>query len=584
MAKTIPQLTDATTVNAADELIIQQGGITKRATGAELAKGLNNINGTVSIKDFGAAIDGITNDTAAWNAAFAYAIANNAAIRMPAGTSIVDGLFFTNTNSKPLVLIGESRSSSIIKKGAGAANVPVLKINADGSGFNLPNCFIAGITFDGNSIANTPCGLELNDLSRCVINNVSCQRASTGLSVNSSYFVTVVDCLFENNSIGVACNKLANSSFPTNTNANAIYFDNCLIMFNSVCGALLDHCNHIQFHKCGIEINGTTIGTADQGGIFVGANAGSSYVGTTTPACLIQDCWFEQNVGIVSAAQFASGFNVAKNCFLWTNPTDATHDFNVTGGRYIIDSITIASTKTANINEGASVSSGNKISMVPTGNFNINRSKTCVEYGSAYTSNFINARGEGTGVPAFTLINSVSNWSWRLVGSGDSGIFQGSGQVYEINAQSLAPSVDNYNSLGTPSKKWSVVYSATGTINTSDARAKTDIEECALGLEFINSLNPVSYKWIVGGHEISEVDENGFPTQFAPVAGHRTHFGLVAQEVRSALPNGLDFAGWVLSDKDDDNSEQGLRYDQFIAPIIKSIQQLTHRVEQLELA
>jgi hypothetical protein len=58
MAKTIPQLTDATTVNAADELIISQGGITKRATGAELAKGLNTINGTVNVKDFGAVGDG----------------------------------------------------------------------------------------------------------------------------------------------------------------------------------------------------------------------------------------------------------------------------------------------------------------------------------------------------------------------------------------------------------------------------------------------------------------------------------------------------------------------------------------------
>jgi hypothetical protein len=57
MAKTIPQLTDATTVNAADELIVQQGGITKRATGAELAKGLNTINGTVNVRDFGAVAD-----------------------------------------------------------------------------------------------------------------------------------------------------------------------------------------------------------------------------------------------------------------------------------------------------------------------------------------------------------------------------------------------------------------------------------------------------------------------------------------------------------------------------------------------
>jgi hypothetical protein len=69
MAKTIPQLTDATTVNAADELIIQQGGITKRATGAELAKGLNGINGTVNVKDFGAVGDGVADDTAAIQAA-----------------------------------------------------------------------------------------------------------------------------------------------------------------------------------------------------------------------------------------------------------------------------------------------------------------------------------------------------------------------------------------------------------------------------------------------------------------------------------------------------------------------------------
>jgi len=73
MAKTIPQLTDATTVNAADELIIQQGGITKRATATELATGLaplvNSANGTFNVKDFGAVGDGAADDTAAIQAA-----------------------------------------------------------------------------------------------------------------------------------------------------------------------------------------------------------------------------------------------------------------------------------------------------------------------------------------------------------------------------------------------------------------------------------------------------------------------------------------------------------------------------------
>jgi polygalacturonase len=78
----IPLLADATTVNAADELIVRQGGVVKRATGAELAKGLNAVNGIVSVKDLGAAGDGTTDDTAAFTAAL---FASAAIVLIPAG-------------------------------------------------------------------------------------------------------------------------------------------------------------------------------------------------------------------------------------------------------------------------------------------------------------------------------------------------------------------------------------------------------------------------------------------------------------------------------------------------------------------
>ena len=108
MAKTIPQLTDATTVNAADELIIQQGGITKRATGAELAKGLNTINGTVNVKDFGAVGDGVTDDTGAFAAAYA-AAANNSVIYVPNGTYLISSAI--SGSSKNIVWLIHGRAA-----------------------------------------------------------------------------------------------------------------------------------------------------------------------------------------------------------------------------------------------------------------------------------------------------------------------------------------------------------------------------------------------------------------------------------------------------------------------------------------
>jgi hypothetical protein len=45
---------------------------------------------------------------------------------------------------------------------------------------------------------------------------------------------------------------------------------------------------------------------------------------------------------------------------------------------------------------------------------------------------------------------------------------------------------------------------------------------------------------------------------------------------------GEDFAGWVLNDKNDPNSFQSLRYTEFIAPMIKAIQEQQRMIEELK--
>ena len=66
----------------------------------------------------------------------------------------------------------------------------------------------------------------------------------------------------------------------------------------------------------------------------------------------------------------------------------------------------------------------------------------------------------------------------------------------------------------------------------------------------------------------------------------RKHQGLLAQEVKQALDemaiDTKDFAGYVDSNIKDNKDRLSLRYSEFIAPVIKAIQELTIKMEQIE--
>jgi len=201
---------------------------------------------------------------------------------------------------------------------------------------------------------------------------------------------------------------------------------------------------------------------------------------------------------------------------------------------------------------------------------------------------------------ASTIRGSIS-WDGTYIyfNSGTSrsiGLFPSSGQSVISNAV-FAPAVDNSYTCGANGFRWTQIWATNGTIQTSDQRLKNTITSSNLGLNFITRLNPVSYKWNEGkriptynddGKAV--MDDNGNVTSTS-IAGVRTHYGLIAQEVKSTLDElGIeDFAGWILSDLSDSNSEQGLNYGQFISPLIKAIQEqqttiesLTSRIEALE--
>jgi hypothetical protein len=181
--------------------------------------------------------------------------------------------------------------------------------------------------------------------------------------------------------------------------------------------------------------------------------------------------------------------------------------------------------------------------------------------------------------------DSSNGVGFNMIGFGASAGSNLSGWVSNV-----FPKVNNGQSLGVTGKRWTELWLTTGVITTSDSRLKTEIQPSELGLNFINSLNPVSYKWITSSTEIVRdengnilSDENG-ETLTIDKPGIRPHYGLIAQELKSAIAeSGVnDFAGFVQEDPSDPDSLMSIRYEEFISPMIKAIQELSARVEELE--
>lgn len=197
---------------------------------------------------------------------------------------------------------------------------------------------------------------------------------------------------------------------------------------------------------------------------------------------------------------------------------------------------------------------------------------------------------------------------WTITGSAGSDPILGVSGGDAAIAAAVKPATDNAYTLGSATFRWSTVYAATGTINTCDMREKTDIVDCPLGLDFVLALRPKEYRWIVGGQDVERV-EDGYMEAVIPAVvaedgtvlaperivrepqyryvvtpreGRRKHLGLLAQEVRAALPDGTDYAMWTQDDPSDPDSRQGLRPDQFMAPLIRAVQELAAKVTKLE--
>lgn len=116
-------------------------------------------------------------------------------------------------------------------------------------------------------------------------------------------------------------------------------------------------------------------------------------------------------------------------------------------------------------------------------------------------------------------------------------------------AGNFIPNVDNSWSVGRSGNRFSEVWAANGTIQTSDMTLKTIIDEVP-GLEALLSLDTFRFKWTDGKDQ-------------------RIHAGVSAQEVERYLGE-----SYVITDR---NGLKHLNYSELIPSIIKAIQELYRR-------
>lgn len=230
---------------------------------------------------------------------------------------------------------------------------------------------------------------------------------------------------------------------------------------------------------------------------------------------------------------------------------------------------------------------------------------------------------ENTGATLLTVAN-ITNGNLLDLGSPS--------VAYIRSNQSIIPLADNTYLLGTDGIRWSSVWAANGTIQTSDVALKTDIKPLPDVGALFDAIDPITFRWIEGGREMVEVEEAGLvqasedievirlrevdgewrevkqtkrkllydevvlsdgstahrprmvhgrckKTVSRPVPGKRTHWGFDAEQIGRAFAGlGVDFGGYV----ETKDGTRALRPDQLIPVLWKMVQELRGEVAALK--
>jgi hypothetical protein len=204
-------------------------------------------------------------------------------------------------------------------------------------------------------------------------------------------------------------------------------------------------------------------------------------------------------------------------------------------------------------------------------------------YGALY---FNTTGGNNTAIGPGAMVSNSTGSSNTALGSYAN---TGSGALSNATAQGANATVNSSNQVVVGSTAVTSIGGYANWTNFSDGRYKKNIQPNVPGLAFINKLNPVTYTLDIAGIEAKL--HQGQPSFPVGVPGSPSddpvmkqamqdksaiiYTGFVAQDVEKAAEFvGFTFSG-VDKPKNIDQSFYGLRYADFVPPLVKAVQELS---------
>jgi len=505
----------------------------------------------VSVKDFGAVGDGVTDDTVAIQAA----LVASSNVVVPVGTYLISSTINVPAHTKLSFQGGLGNTS-----GTPPTAYFIKKSTMTTVGITVSDC---GVIEGGglvNQVSNTGDGIQIIGNGAKLTNVFVSQAGGVGIRVGTSGVYANTNS-FELDHV----NSLNNGSHGFyihdgvsvgGADANAGTLLQCVAIGNTGSGIYLGHCFWVSVINCLAEINTGY-------GLYLSGTNNNTYPECRWAIVVGGDFNEGNTAGVVYDQSYFSQFN---NPDPNNVPTNIGNALQGSGARTIISAYqsTFQALATAGtyqstfyVNNGDTALTNVARPLIIKGNnTNNNNSGT----GLAFQTN--NASGYHNSV-YFTALQNSGNQDGFNFAVNDAGTMV-SAFTCNTNAKYIGPGADNTWASGASFARWSVIYSATGTINTSDANQKQQIrdlnqaeKEAAQGIKL--ALKAFKFN--------DAVEKKGDKA--------RIHFGVIAQEVKEIFATvGLDAEDYGLfcSDTLEDGSFRlGIRYDELLAFVISAL-------------